>query len=629
MNKNVDLDFQKKAIHDLQLRHNNGSSGLFIFPSYKAYLHHVIDFLNNAFFDSTYKMNKLYQLYYIFATYTYYDRFEKKIQWIIETQEKLCLDILHTKPDNMMSHVWDGMVSFIKYYYSGDKTNVISIISWSYTYVKNLENEDEADTVYVDTRNKVKQRSLIIWGGVLLLKFYQTLAATHPELSVSFQNIEPMSEVELNQSILNVKQSFRSLAINNKPMKVASIGQVHEASMNGISYVIKFLKPRAVIHLVEELAYILMDVSVKLGENKDALSHLISSALNIINEFDFMLELQNLSKGMNVYSGGGINVVGSPQKLPLTVKPVVNTNDFISKIDNLSKDRTLTDDQLKDKFVSMFDEMIRLMAPLQHNYLLMSKAPGVTIQTMVNNKQDCQRVTEPFKMLIEIWLFNAIFQDGFFHADLHAGNILYDNGQLTLIDFGHCATLPKTLQCDLLDLVLIYIYTEHIVNEHNRLMTTITIQPDKHKVLVDLVKMMMQKISRICKDSKYDENTVKTKVEEFIMTHVGTIEKPLTFSSLLETIIMNVMDLGDCTKSSIVDFTKGVKLLENTWLTLLQNSKGPKQETNIMKIGLANTTVGDTGFFAKCLKQFNKCAKVANCSSLKLNQLKEILMSNP
>ena len=631
MSKIVDIDFQKKAVHDLQLRHNDEKKGLFKFPSHKAYLHNVIDFLNNAFFDNTYSMNKLYQLMYIFEMYSYYNPGRENKQWIIKTHEELCHKILRTKPDNMMSHVWDGMESFIQFYYSGERTNDISNISWLYTYVKNLENEDEADTIYVDTRNKVKQRSLIIWGGVLLLKFYQTLAATHPELSVSFQNIEPMSEVELNKSIVNVKQSFRSLEINNKPMKVASIGQVHEASMNGKSYVIKFLKPRAVIHLVEEVVYILKEVSKKLGENKDALTHLISSALNIINEFDFMLELQNLSKGKDIYSDDIINVVVSPQNLSFmtTLKPVVNISYFISQIENFSKDPTLTDDQRKDKFASMFDEMIRMMAPFRNNYLVMSKAPGQTIQTMVNNNQDCAPVIEPFKILIETWLFNVIFQDGFFHADLHAGNVLYDNGKLTLIDFGHCATLSKKLQCQLLDFVLIYIYTAHIVAEHNNKSTMITLQQDKHQVLDELIIMMMRTISRICIGSTYNEDTVQTKVKEFIMAHVGASKKPLQFGSLLETIIMNVIDLGECTKSSIVDFTKGVKLLENTWLMLLQHSKGPEQETNIMKIGLTNTDE-NTGFFVKCIKRLNKCVKVAKCSSLKLDQIKEILKSkNP
>jgi hypothetical protein len=140
---------------------------------------------------------------------------------------------------------------------------------------------------------------------------------------------------------------------------------------------------------------------------------------------------------------------------------------------------------------------------------------------------------------------------------------------------------------------------------------------------------MMQKISRICIGSTYNEDTVKTKVKTFIMDHVGKSKEPLQFGSLLETITMNVEDLGECTENTIVDFTKGVKLLENTWLMLLKHSStGHTQETNIMKIGLAGTNTENKGFLKKSMINLKISLKIAKCSSLGLKKIKEMLKSN-
>ena len=66
----------------------------------------------------------------------------------------------------------------------------------------------------------------------------------------------------------------------------------------------------------------------------------------------------------------------------------------------------------------------------------------------------------------ELWYDNALFGDGFFHGDLHAGNIFFSpkpipdyapygrDYQLTLIDFGACGKLSKQEQRGVLSMIL-------------------------------------------------------------------------------------------------------------------------------------------------------------------------------
>jgi ubiquinone biosynthesis protein len=100
-------------------------------------------------------------------------------------------------------------------------------------------------------------------------------------------------------------------------------------------------------------------------------------------------------------------------------------------------------DKLRDKVAPFGLSIPRVIwAHTREKVLVMEFAGGTTLgQTAVETLSDDerQRIAE---VLIDSFLC-MLLDLGFFHADPHSGNILYDNGKIWLIDFGMTATLEK------------------------------------------------------------------------------------------------------------------------------------------------------------------------------------------
>ncbi len=57
--------------------------------------------------------------------------------------------------------------------------------------------------------------------------------------------------------------------------------------------------------------------------------------------------------------------------------------------------------------------------------------------------------------LADVWVTEGIFgEQGFFHGDLHAGNIMSDGKQLTVIDFGNATKLSQEQQCAVMTMIV-------------------------------------------------------------------------------------------------------------------------------------------------------------------------------
>jgi predicted unusual protein kinase regulating ubiquinone biosynthesis (AarF/ABC1/UbiB family) len=99
--------------------------------------------------------------------------------------------------------------------------------------------------------------------------------------------------------------------------------------------------------------------------------------------------------------------------------------------------------------------------PAKTNYMMIERAPGSTLAHYVEhlNRHSDRTPIHPFVLatrmgsmmnaLAEKWVEEAIFGSGFYHGDLHAGNIMYkadeggDKGTLTVIDFGNSKVLSE------------------------------------------------------------------------------------------------------------------------------------------------------------------------------------------
>ncbi|WP_253380094.1 AarF/UbiB family protein [unidentified bacterial endosymbiont] len=95
--------------------------------------------------------------------------------------------------------------------------------------------------------------------------------------------------------------------------------------------------------------------------------------------------------------------------------------------------------------------------PPSQGYMVLEKAPGTTVKSAFNVLNDLlkqqrlkaetvdfgAKLASAIKALTFKWVEESLFGTGFYHGDLHSGNIMFDetNGLLTVIDMGNATTL--------------------------------------------------------------------------------------------------------------------------------------------------------------------------------------------
>lgn len=204
-------------------------------------------------------------------------------------------------------------------------------------------------------------------------------------------------------------------AFRDKPLAAASVGQVHAATLKetGEDVIVKVMRPGIRERAQRELK--LLKELAPGGGTRKIVDRLESS---LMDELDFTLEAQNMKSG---------EIYWKPQK---GVFPIGLAGEFETTKDVLVMERAY--EKPIDKF----------------------------------HGKDLPLKSEALATFTELWYDNALFGDGFFHGDLHAGNIFFNpepltdyapygrDYQLTLIDFGACGKLSKSERRGVLSLIL-------------------------------------------------------------------------------------------------------------------------------------------------------------------------------
>ncbi len=258
--------------------------------------------------------------------------------------------------------------------------------------------------------------------GSTYIKLAQMLS-TRPdlislELAQEFEklqdNVTPV-EIKYITPIFKVEFGKELDEIFTKPLELlatASIGQVYKGILlNGEEVVVKVLKPnikdiiRDDLEILKQLAALIDDYFKDYG---------VSSIYNIINEFEFSIknELNFKLEAMNINRFNSFYQEDERIKVPKVYK-------------EYSSNKIITMEFIKGIKVSKIDQL---------------KKQNI----------DCKEVAKKgFSLLCE-----QIFENRFFHADPHPGNIFvtYDN-KISFIDFGMMGTITKEEQKVLIGLI--------------------------------------------------------------------------------------------------------------------------------------------------------------------------------
>lgn len=122
-------------------------------------------------------------------------------------------------------------------------------------------------------------------------------------------------------------------------------------------------------------------------------------------------------------------------------------------------------------------QTMKLFSGIQatHTYMVLEKAPGTTAKATLtelekqkenlsiakqNNAVEMgAKLAEGFRSLTKAWVQEALFGSGFYHGDLHAGNIMFsadakESGLITTIDMGNACVLSSQQRKAIFKMVL-------------------------------------------------------------------------------------------------------------------------------------------------------------------------------
>ena len=228
-----------------------------------------------------------------------------------------------------------------------------------------------------------------------------------------------------------------------KSLGAASVGQallcrVRTASNpDGDECVIKLLRPDAQNAVRREMAFFKGEMAKVPGMDKTFQSRLDT----IVDELDLAKEAINVETGLGAYRGGSERVstmelhsVIRPTETSLVVKKArgVTCDKYFRRVGELMNE-ILANLRREDK-VEMPDGGVRTVTRYRAFNLTECNAQRDKLYKLY-----CQtlRRQRDLVALIGKWAEQAVFGTGFFHGDLHAGNIMMDETGVTLIDYGN------------------------------------------------------------------------------------------------------------------------------------------------------------------------------------------------
>lgn len=282
-------------------------------------------------------------------------------------------------------------------------------------------------------------------------------------------NLAPISQEIVTARLLGIVDSSGGSITEievTKSLGAASVGQVFQCKIygpnlpkEGQDVVVKLLRPDARNRMMREKK-VMLEAAKATDAGMEATYK--GQLERIEEELDLRIEAQNVEKGM-VYNDG-VNTVQTVKVNDL-VAPTSNTL-VMEKAPGTNLDKYLKDS--KTEFESLYSELL-LHDKNGTLKLDRNKQPIVDL-----NDQNMHKYTDVRMKLVELlnelknrqvyvtdlcakWVEEGIFgrdQSGFYHGDLHAGNIMIDSNGLTVIDFGNATQLNEDQQRSIIRMML-------------------------------------------------------------------------------------------------------------------------------------------------------------------------------
>ncbi|GAA0784536.1 ABC1 kinase family protein [Hathewaya limosa] len=325
--------------------------------------------------------------------------------------------------------------------------------------------------------------------------------------NVPAECFEAINNVFENTFNISIKKAFKSF--DEKPLASASIAQVHKATLfSGENVIVKIQRPNIKKQMnmdIEILSKIFSLAKSKLSDfiidPQEALEELrYSTEL----ELDFTNEVKNMKKFREFNKE--CNYVYSP-----------------NIVENFSSNKVITMEMIDGFNINNFSKL------REYNY----------------DREDIGK-----KLILSF--FKQVFEDNFFHADPHPGNLLIYNGKICFIDFGLMGSLSKSLQEALNELIMAIVYE------------------DIHKIISIIMSIGI-------KTGYVDRNNLYEDIDYILSAYMSTSLKNIKMSDLIQEILK-------CAKDNNLKFPKDLTMLIRSLVIVEGVAVKISPDINIMSI---------------------------------------------
>ena len=396
-----------------------------------------------------------------------------------------------------------------------------------------------------------------------------------------------------------------------KVLGTASVGQAvlvkvyEKGAPEGVEKVVKILRPDAENHMERELAFMQKCAAevdkeafneanqgtgqVAAEDYRGAMSRTFDGRVkNIKKEFDLRLEAQNVDLG-KVYEDPLLHIStmkldGKAKKaanaLVLERAPGVSVDRFISEQDNRRKEI-----YRKVKDASLYKGIMELD----------------------QFKKELQQKEKYLMDLTGKWLDEALFRSGFFHGDLHAGNIMIDDNGVTVIDYGNVHQLDASDQLHIVNLIAAMRgfnterFTNHLLHMFSNHSKAIyeSKKADIDKKIRIIVKKednadSVEKIMAVLTELQKDGIDIPAGLYNFIQSFVRMSGTLTDYSALIDKVNADMVSLMEMQKTDEVeknpDAVPMAEISRNILSRYEKKYLNPKAKQ--LNVGIANAVDG-------------------------------------
>lgn len=181
-------------------------------------------------------------------------------------------------------------------------------------------------------------------------------------------------------------------------------------------------------------------------------------------------------------------------------------------------------------------------------YIVMTFGGNVPLSKLLDENKVTESIIDSYNNLVFLWLSSAFLGTGFVHCDLHPGNVLVsEDSKLCLIDFGYCTLIPRELRKQLKDVIWVYYFRPR-------------------RVVTRILEMMIA----VCGIDVDDP--MQTRLQE-VRQKVNNKSSTTGLGDILKMIFEAVSDINFCFENDIVDFARGLLLMEQSWQRMVSQSE--------------------------------------------------------